>query len=134
MYTPRSTKLQFKIIFEEDPVPIASAQQHIYIIQIFINIFLRERSRKMCSKTQQIAQLTRNLGSMLQYTLNIVCAVIHYLFFYIENKYFYNFFLQNFSKIFSKTHQIAQILKNFSGEHAPEQYMLPPSLDTVTNS
>ena len=72
IYTrPRRTKLQFKIIFEEDPVrsvPIASAQQyHIYIIQIFIYIFLRERSREMCSKTQQIAQLTRNLGSMLQY-------------------------------------------------------------------
>ena len=29
-------------------------------------------------------------------------------------------FLQNFSKIFSKTHQIAPFLKIFSGEHAPE--------------
>ena len=28
MYTPRCTKLQFKIIYEEDPVPIASAQQY----------------------------------------------------------------------------------------------------------
>ena len=65
---PRRTKLQFKIIIEEDPVPIASAQQyHIYIIQIFIYIFLRESSWKMGSKTLQIAQLTRNLGSMLQY-------------------------------------------------------------------
>ena len=36
---------------------------------------------------------------------------------------FTNFFLQNFSKVFSKTHQIAQIKKIFSGEHAPE----PPS-------
>ena len=69
MYTPRRTKLQFEIICEEDPVPRASAQQyHIYIIQIFIYIFLRESSRKMCSKTHQIAQLTINLGSMLQYT------------------------------------------------------------------
>ena len=68
MYTPRRIKLQFKIIFEEDPVPIASAQQyHIYIFQIFIYIFLRERSRKIFSQTHQIAQLTRNLGSMLQY-------------------------------------------------------------------
>ena len=71
IYTQRRTKLQFKIIFEEDPVlsvPIVSAQQyHIYIIQIFISIFLRERLRKMCSKTHQIAQLTRNLRSMLQY-------------------------------------------------------------------
>ena len=33
MYTPKRTKLQFKIKFEEAPVPIASAQQHhIYII------------------------------------------------------------------------------------------------------
>ena len=49
MYTPRRTKLQFNIIFEEDPIPtcIASEQQyHIYIIQIFIYIFLRESSRK----------------------------------------------------------------------------------------
>ena len=36
--------------------------------------------------------------------LNIVCAVIHYLLFLYKNEYFYNFFLQNFSKIFSKTH------------------------------
>ena len=28
MYTPRRTKLQVKIIFEEDTVPIASAQQY----------------------------------------------------------------------------------------------------------
>ena len=32
-------------------------------------------------------------------------------------------FLQNVSKIFSKTHQIAPFLNIFSGEHAPE----PPS-------
>ena len=68
MYTPRRTKLQFKILFEEDPVSIASAQQyHTYIIQIFIFIFLRESSPKMCSKTHLKAQLTRNLESMLQY-------------------------------------------------------------------
>ena len=29
-------------------------------------------------------------------------------------------FFLNFSKIFSKTHQIAPFLKIFSGEHAPE--------------
>ena len=67
MYTPRGTKLQFKIIFKEDPIPIASVQQyHIYIIQIFIYIFFRKISRKMCFKTHQLAQLTRNLGNMLQ--------------------------------------------------------------------
>ena len=69
MYTPSRTKLQFKVIFEEDPVPLWSAQQyHIQIIQILIYIFLRESSRKMFSKlTHQIAQLTRNPRSMLQY-------------------------------------------------------------------
>ena len=30
------------------------------------------------------------------------------------------FILQNFCKIFSKTHQIAPFLKIFSGEHTPE--------------
>ena len=34
------------------------------------------------------------------------------------------FFLQNFSKIFSKTHQIAPFLKMISGEHMP---LNPPS-------
>ena len=29
------------------------------------------------------------------------------------------FFLQNFSKIFSKTHQIAPLKKNFLSEHTP---------------
>ena len=29
-------------------------------------------------------------------------------------------FLQNFTKIFSKTHQLTQFLKIFSEEHAPE--------------
>ena len=61
VYTLRRTKLQFKIIFEEDPVPIASAQQYIYIY------FLKKNITEMGSKTHQIAQLARNLGSMLQY-------------------------------------------------------------------
>ena len=33
---------------------------------------------------------------------------------------FYNFFLQNFSKIFSKTHQIAPFKKNFLGGAYPQ--------------
>ena len=37
---------------------------------------------------------------------------------------FANFTSQNFSKIFSKTHQIASFLKNFLNEHAPK----PPPL------
>ena len=48
--------------------PLAPPQYANDIIKIFIYIFLREnRKRKLCSKTHQIAQLTRNLGSMLQY-------------------------------------------------------------------
>ena len=39
MYTPRRTKLLFKIIFEEDPVPIARAQLRIkFATCIFPNI------------------------------------------------------------------------------------------------
>ena len=95
MYTPKRTKLQFKIIFEDDPVAIASAQQyHIYIIQIFIYIFLRESSQKMCSKTQQIAQLTRNLGSMLRDTPKyIVRSNTLFIISHIKNEHFYNFIL-----------------------------------------
>ena len=82
---------------------------------------LRESSLKMCPKTHQIAQLTRNLGSI--YTpipLNIVCAVIHYLLFlYKKWNILQFFFLQNFSKIFSKTHQIAPFLNIFLGGACP---------------
>ena len=46
-----------------------------------------------------------------------------YLVLYKKWQFFYLFFWQNFSKILSKTHQIAPFLKIFSGEHAPE----PPS-------
>ena len=68
MYTPRCTNLKFKILFEENPVPIAIVRSNnISILFNFIYIFLQESSRKMCSKTHQVAQLTINLGSMLQY-------------------------------------------------------------------
>ena len=117
VYSKTHYKLQFKIIFEKDPVPIASAEQyHIYIIQIFIYILLRESSRKMCSKTHQIAQFKS--GEYAPIPLNIVCAVIQYQLFLYKNEYFYNFFLlQNFSKKFSKTHHLK---KKFSGKHAPK--------------
>ena len=39
--------------------------------------------------------------------------------FYIKMNIFTILFLQNFNKIFSKTHQIAPFLKIFSGEHTP---------------
>ena len=123
IYTPRRTKLQFKIIFEEDPVrflPIASAQQyHIYIIfKYLLYIFLRERSRKVCCKTHQIAQLTRNLGSICSNTPKYsVRSNTLSIIFYIKNEYFYNFFLPNFSQ---NILQNAPFLKIFSREHAPE--------------
>ena len=102
MYTPRRTKLQFKIIFEKDPVPMASAQQyHIYIIQI-LNVLQNTPNCTIDKKSGEYAPIP----------LNKVCAVIHYLL-------FLQFFF-NFSKIFSKTHQIASFKKIFSGEHAPE--------------
>ena len=123
MYTPRQTNLKFKILFEEDPVTIAIVRSNnISILFKFIYIFLRESSRKICSKTHKVAQLTRHLhGEYAPIPLNIVCTIIHYLlFFYIKMNIFTILFLQNFSKIFSKTHQIAPFLKIFSGEHAPE--------------
>ena len=83
MYTPRRTKLQFKIILEEDPVPIASAQQyHINIIQIQIYIYFLERKF-----TENVLQNTPNYtidkksGEYAPIPLNIVCPVIHYLLF-----------------------------------------------------
>ena len=70
--------------------------------------------------TQNVLQNTpsctidKKSGEYAPLPLNIVYAVTHYLIF------LQFFFLQNFSKIFSKTHQIASFLKIFSGEHAPE--------------
>ena len=60
---------------------------------------------------------------MLQYIhLNIVRSnTISLIFIKINILQF--FFLQNCSKIHSRTHQIAPFFKKFSGEHAPE----PPS-------
>ena len=48
--------------------------------------------------------------------------------FYIKMNIFTILFLQNFNKIFSKTHQIAPFKKIFSGEHTPG----PPSMQYNT--
>ena len=48
--------------------------------------------------------------------------------FYIKMNIFTILFLQNFSKIFSKTHQIHHFLIIFSGEHTPD----PPSMQYNT--
>ena len=41
------------------------------------------------------------------------------------------FILQNFIKIFSKTHQIAPFKKIFSGEHAPNKHCSKNYLDPL---
>ena len=88
MYTPRRTKLQFKIIFKElDPVPIASTQQyHIYILFKHIFFFLRKISRKMCSITHQIAQLTKNLWSNYYFHIKKL-IFLQFLFYKVVAKY-----------------------------------------------
>ena len=72
----------------------------------------------MCFKTHQMAQLTRNLGSM-PIPLNMVCAVAHYLLFLYKKLLELLFSLQTFSKNILQTHQTAQFFKIFSWEHAP---------------
>ena len=79
MYTTRHTKLRFKIIFEEDSRTAAITYLYYSLSTSRISLdysniyiyFLRESSRKLYFKTHQIAQLTRNLGSILQ------CPYIH---------------------------------------------------------
>ena len=52
VYTPRRINLKFKILFEEDRVPIASAQQwHIYIIQIYIYFLKRKFTENVLQNT-----------------------------------------------------------------------------------
>ena len=51
-YTPRRTKLQFKIIFEEDPVPIASEQQyHLYYSNTYIYFLKRKFTENVLQNT-----------------------------------------------------------------------------------
>ena len=79
MYTPRCIKLQFKIIFEEAPgLLLVRSNIIIYIILIFIYIFLRESSRKMCSKTLN-CKIDKKSGVYVPIPIYIVCALIHYL-------------------------------------------------------
>ena len=48
-----------------------------------------------------------------------VCTVIHYLLFIYKTMNIFTFFLQNFSKIFLKTHQIAPFSKISQGSMPP---------------
>ena len=105
VYSKTHYNLKFKILFEEEPVTIASAQQqHIYNIQIYIYFLKRKFTENVLQNTQSCT-IDKKSGEYAPIPLNIMCVVIYYLLFFYNNKYFYNFFLQN--KIFSKTHQIA---------------------------
>ena len=59
-------------------------------------------------------------GEYAAIPLNIVPSNTISINFVYKINIFANFFLQNCSKIYSKTHQIAPFFKIFSGEHAPE--------------
>ena len=113
MYTPRRTNLKFKILFEDIYA--------FYIIQIYIYLLKRKFTENVVQNTPSWT-IDEKSGEYTRMPLKIVCAVTHYLLF-LYKILFLQFFLQNFSKISSITHQIALFLKIFSGEHAHE----PPS-------
>ena len=94
-----------------------NSNKTINIIQIHIYFLKRKFTENVLQNTPSWT-IDKKSGEYAPIPLNVVCAVIHYLLFLYKNEYFYNFFLQNFSKILSKTHQIAPFLKIFSGEHA----------------
>ena len=66
----------------------------------------------MCSKTPSCT-IDKKSGEYAPIPLNIACALILYILSLYKNEYFYNFFLQNFSKIFSETYQISPLKKKF---------------------
>ena len=80
MYTPiRRTNLKYKILFEDrGPMCVTCTiysysivrSNNISILFKFIYIFLRESSRKMCSKTHQVSQSTTN--ALPHYSKNIL--------------------------------------------------------------
>ena len=93
MYTPRRTNLKFKILFEEDPVPIASAQQlHIYIIQIYIYFLKRKFTENVLQNTPSCT-IDKKSWEYFPIPLNIVWAVIHYLLFLYKKMPIFTIFL-----------------------------------------
>ena len=113
MYTPRRTKLQFKIIFEEDPVPIASAQQyHIYIIQIFICIyFLKRKIMESVLQNTPNCTIDKKSWEYAPIPLNIVCAVIHYLLFLYKKMNIFTIFFLILAKYSPKRTKLHHFLK-----------------------
>ena len=72
MYTPRRTKLQFNIIFEEASEPIAIVQQyHIYIIEIFIYFLKRKFTENVLQNTPNYP-FDKKSGEYAPIPLNIV--------------------------------------------------------------
>ena len=64
--------------------------------------------------------IDKKSGEYAPIPLNIVCAVVHYLLFlYKKINIFAICILQNFSKIFSKTHQISLFLSISRGTMPP---------------
>ena len=87
--------------------------QHFTVI---IQNFIVATFNKLQSEFEIWLQLLKSAVTWLQLlTLcshNSKCAVIHYLLFLSEKFTLLQFFWQNFSKIFSKTHQIAPFFCN----------------------
>ena len=104
MYTPKRTKLHFKIIFDKNPVPISSAQQyHIYIIQIFI-YFLKRKITENVLQDTPYCTINKKSGEYVPIPLNIFCSVIHYLLFikYKKLTFLQIFFYKILAKYFPK--------------------------------
>ena len=83
MYTPRFTKLQFKILFEEDPVLVHSniisiSYQYYSNINIY---FLKRKFTENVLQNTPNCTIVKKSGEYAPIPLNIVCAVIHYLLF-----------------------------------------------------
>ena len=84
------------------------------------NIFLRESSRKLYSKTSQITQVTRNLGSICCNTPKDSTPKD----FYIKNEYFLNNYLDKILAKYSPKITKLQNFKKFSRGSMPPN---PPS-------
>ena len=84
MCTPRRTNLKYKILFEEDPVPIAShlVCSNNIIIQISIYFLKRKFTENVLQNTPSCS-IDKKSGGYAPIPLNIVCAVIHYQLFFI---------------------------------------------------
>ena len=101
----------------------AKRPQIIILLKYYIYLLQKKFSENVIQNAPNYTINKHSGQYMLQYIpLNIVRSITISLIF-IKMNIFTIFFLQNCSKIHSRTHQIAPFFKIFSGEHAPE----PPS-------